>query len=122
MAVQTLVAEQEMKGPYVKEGDTQFGELVFVAGDNTNGNKIIMGGSGTILFVRNTGAGAGTVSVASSYDRQGRKADISAFSVPADDIVFRLFVPDGWESETGSRALIVTPSATTMELAAVRLD
>lgn len=121
MAAQTVIAEQVPLGPHVAEGSTQFGVVTFTAGDATNGNKIIMNGNGILLLVRNSGAGAGTVSVASSKDRYGRKADISAFSIAADAIVARVFTPEGWEQVTGGRDLILTPSATTIEFAAFRL-
>lgn len=118
---QTVIAEQEPAGPYVAEGATQFATTTFTAGDVTNGNKIIMSGSGVLLLVRNSGASAGTVSVASSKDKYGRKADITAFSIPAGAVVNRVFTPEGWEQVTGGRDLVLSPSAATIEFAALRL-
>ncbi len=122
MAAPTVISEQVPTGPYLAESNaTKLGTVTFSAGDATNGNKVIMGGQRVLLLIRNSGAGAGTISVASSKDRYGRVADITAFSIAADAIVHRIFEPEGWEQVTGGKDLLITPSATTIEIAAIRL-
>ena len=122
MAAPTVVSEQVPPGP--RQAETvaaKLAMLTFAAGDATNGNKVIMGGQRVLLLIRNSGAGAGTVSIKSSKDSHGRLADIDAFSIAADAIVHRIFEPDGWEQVTGGKDLLITPSAVTIEIAAIRI-
>lgn len=118
----TVISEQVPVGPYQAESNaTKLGLATFVAGDNVNGNRIIMGGHRVLLQIRNDGVGAGTVTISSSKDSYGRVADITAYSVAADAMVERIFEPDGWESVSGGKDLNVTVSAATMMIRAVRL-
>ena len=122
MAAPTVISEQVPPGPRQDASITaKLATIVFSAGDSVNGNKVIMGSERVLILVRNTGASAGTVSIASSKDAYGRKADIDAFSIAADAVVGRIFTPEGWQQVTGGRDLLITPSAATIEIAALRL-
>lgn len=122
MAAPTVISEQVPTGPYLAESNaTKLATVAFAAGDATNGNKVIMGGQRVLLLIRNSAVSAGTVSIASSKDRFGRVADIAAFSIAAGAIVGRIFEPEGWEQVSGGKDLLITPSATTIEIAALRL-
>lgn len=122
MAAPTVISEQVPTGPYLAESNaTKLATVTFAAGDSVNGNKIIMGSERVLLLIRNSGVGAGTVSIASSKDKYGRTADITAFSIAADAIVARIFQAEGWEQVTGGKDLLITPSAATIEIAAFRL-
>lgn len=122
MAAPTVISEQVLPGPYQAATiAAKLATIVFNAGDSVNGNKVIMGSEQVLILIRNTGASAGTVSIASSKDKYGRTADIDAFSIAADAEVGRIFTPEGWQQVTGGRDLLITPSAATIEIAALRL-
>ena len=116
------VAPQEVLGPYVSEGATQMSTLTWTAGDNTNLNKVTMTTKRILILIRNvSGAAAGTLTVTSSDDPYGRTADVTAFSVADTAFAGRIFEAPGWEQTLGGKDLLLTPSATTMEILAIPL-
>lgn len=118
----TAVAPQTVAGPYVAEGGTDMTTVTFTAGDNTNANTVTMPGRRILILVRNTSGGAaGTVTISSSDDPYGRTDEITAFSVADGAFAARIFEPPGWEQTLGGKNILITPSATTMEILAIPL-
>lgn len=114
---ETEITVTEIAQPYLAESTTpQLTTVAFTASDNVNGNVIKMGGRDIILLA----TGTGTITITSSNDPYGRTADITAFSVTGL-IVARRFTPTGWERSTGSGELIITTSAATVTILAIRL-
>ena len=94
----------------------------FTAGDNTNSNLITMTTRRILIMVTNTSGGAaGTVTIESTDDPYGRTSTITAFSVADGAFAARIFEPVGWEQTLGGRDILITPSATTMEILAIPL-
>jgi len=119
----TAIAPQEVAAAYISEAAAaQMTVVTFTAGDNTNSNTVTMTGRKLLLLVRNTSGGAaGTVTITASDDPYGRTATITAFSVADTAFVARIFEPPGWEQTLGGRDILITPSATTMEILAIPL-
>lgn len=118
----TAVAPQEVAGPYISESATQMTTVTFTAGDATNANTVTMPGKRMLILVTNTSGGAaGTVTITSSNDPFGRTGNITAFSVADGAFAARIFEPVGWEQTLGGRDILITPSATTMEILAIPL-
>lgn len=114
------ISETSVIGPYVAETATQMTTVTFTAG-TVAGNSVVMSTGRCLLLVHNDGVGAGTVTVASSRDPYGRKADITAFSVDAGAYAARVLAAVGFEQNAGARDLLITPSATTMQFAIIPL-
>jgi hypothetical protein len=73
----------------------------FVASDAVNGNQIRSTGR-EIIVARNVGAGARTITIASSPDPYGRSGPITALSIPAGALrVFQRFPQAGWAQSNG---------------------
>lgn len=119
----TAVAPQEVLSAYISEGATpQMTTLTFTSGDATNLNTVTMPGRKILILVTNTSGGAsGTVTITASDDPFGRTATITTFTVADGAFAGRIFEPPGWEQTLGGRDILITPSATTMEILAIPL-
>lgn len=117
----TAIAPQPVAGPYIAESATQMTTVTFTAGDNTNLNTVTMTSRRILILINNTAGGDGTVTIASSNDPYGRTAPITAFTVGAGAFAARIFEAPGWEQTLGGRDILITPSATTMEILAIPL-
>ena len=119
----TAIAPQEVAAAYISEAAAaQMTTVTFTAGDNTNSNTVVMPGRKMLILVTNTSGGAaGTVTITASDDPYGRTATITAFSVADGAFAARIFEPVGWEQNLGGRDILITPSATTMEILAIPL-
>src|SRR5210317_200592 len=117
----TAIAPQEVAAAYISEAAAaQMTTVTFTAGDNTNSNTVVMPGRKMLILVTNTSGGAaGTVTITASDDPYGRTATITAFSVADGAFAARIFEPVGWEQNLGGRDILITPSATTMEILAI---
>ena len=118
----TAIAPQEVLAAYISEGAAvQMTTPTFTAGDATNLNTVTMPGRKILILVSNTAGAPGTVTITASDDPYGRTATITAFSVAAGAYAARIFEPVGWEQTLGGRDILITPSATTMEILAIPL-
>ena len=73
-------------------------DVVFAAGDATNGNSVAITNGKTLIMARNTDASAQTITIASVADSFGRKGDITTYSIGADEIaMFGPFQKPGWD-------------------------
>jgi hypothetical protein len=116
----TAIAPQTATPAYNAEGGTDMATLTFTSGDATNSNLVTMTGRKILLLVTNTSGGAsGTVTIASSDDPYGRTDEITTFTVADGAFAARWFEPVGWEQTLGGRDILITPSATTMEILAI---
>lgn len=121
MAV-TLLPEQRVVGPYVKEGTTQFTTLTTTASDPTNKNSIVMStGRCLVLFENSDGANPGWVTVEASDDAYGRTTGITQQDIPASGWGAFIFEPHGWEGSLGGRNLTVDTEASTIKILAIPL-
>jgi len=116
----TAIAPVDVTPPYNAEGGTDMTVVTFTSGDATNSNTVTMTGRKILLLITNTSGGAaGTVTVASSDDPYGRTDEITTYSVADGAFAARWFEPPGWEQTLGGRDILITPSATTMEILAI---
>lgn len=78
------------------------------AGDATNGNSFVASAN-DLVIVRNSGAGARTITFSSVADEKGRTGDITAYSLAAGAIaVFGPFTTaQGWRQSDGN--IYITP-------------
>lgn len=117
----TEITVQKVNGPYVGSADTTpLTTLTWTAADTT-GNSVVMPGSRVLLLFRNSGASTRTVTVPSSYDPYGRKADIPATNIGAGVIFGRIFEPRGWEQTLGGRNIEFTANHAEVLVAAIAL-
>lgn len=113
------IAVQEINGPYEPSSDaTPLSTLTWTAA-STGADSIVMPGRRVLLLFRNSGASTRTITIASSFDPYGRKADISAVNIAAGAIYGRFFEPRGWEQELGGRNLSVTCNHAEVLIAAI---
>lgn len=116
------VSSTVVAGPYLAEGVTpQMTTLTFTAWGGSGNDTFPVGTNGTLLIVQNTDAGAQTITISSTADSQGRKADITTFSIAASGIVARVFKPSGWENSLGSQLVEWTASDVGVEIVAIPL-
>ncbi len=98
--------------------------LTFVAADATNDHEVDNDGA-TLLVVKNTGVGAGTVTVVSVADQFGRTKD-TTLTVPAlsgSDPGYAVagpFLQANW-NQAGAKVFVDLTVATGLSLAAVRI-
>ena len=120
---ETVLAQQEVLGPYVRETATQFTTLTMTESDSTNKNIITMSSGRTLLIVQNTDA-ANTewVTVEASDDAYGRATPITQQAIPASSWVAMFFEPHGWEQTLGGKNLSVTAAHGDVVIAAIALD
>lgn len=118
----TAVSEQQVAGPYLPESATaKLTTLTFAACDIVNGNRVVMSTGRALVMFQNTDVGAVTVTISSSPDDYGRKADITAFSIAASAFVARIFEPKGWEQTAGGRDLVIMASDVDLKVLAIPL-
>ena len=101
---ETVLAQQEVLGPYVRETATQFTTLTMTESDSTNKNIITMSSGRTLLIVQNTDA-ANTewVTVEASDDAYGRATPITQQAIPGPGEV------DNTDYESITRASYAEP-------------
>ena len=117
----TVIAPQEVAGPYISEAATQLTAVTWTAGDPTNGNKIVIPGRRILLLFRNDNVAAQWVTIASSNDPYGRTAPITELDIAIGGYAARIFEPVGWEQTLGGRDLTVTPESVDVFILAIPL-
>lgn len=118
----TLISEQPVVGPYVREGETQFTTLTPVTSDPANMNKIVMSTGRCLVLIQNTDAvNPEWFSAFGSDDAYGRTADITEQDTAAGGWSAYIFQPHGWEGSLGGRDLLVDTESTDVKLVAVPL-
>lgn len=118
----TAITEQLVGGPYEPSSNaTPLSTLTWAAADATNGNVVVMSTGRCLVLFRNSGASTRTVTVPSSFDPYGRKADIAATNLAAGAIFGRIFEARGWEQTLGGRNLEFTCSHAEVLVAAIAL-
>jgi len=117
----TVIAPQEVAGPYVSEAATQLTAVTFTAMDATNGNKITIPRRRMLLIFNNTNVAAQHVTIAASNDPYGRSAPITQLDIPAGGFAARIFEPVGWEQTLGGRDLVITPESVDVDVLAIPL-
>lgn len=116
----TVLAQQEVLGPYVQETATQFTTLTTTASDPTNMNVVTMSSGRTLLIVNNGDAvNTEWVTVYASDDAYGRATDITQQSIPASGWVAMFFEPHGWEQTLGGKDLLIDSESTDAKLLAI---
>jgi hypothetical protein len=111
----TALTKLNWTGPY----PTALSALTFTAGDNTNGNSFRMSGN-DLLLVYNSAGSSGTFTLQGPANARNRTGTITTESIAAGAI--KVLGPfkklDGWQNSDGVR---VTPSASTIKFAVIRL-
>ena len=116
------ITVQEINGPYVGSADTTPMSTLTWTPASTAADTIVIPGKRLLLLLRNSGATPRAVTVASSFDAYGRKADISGTSIAAGAIWGRIFEAHGWEQSLGGKNLSVTAANAEVVIAAIALD
>ncbi len=116
------VALTSVAGPYLNEDTTpQLTNLTWTA-LATSSNTVDVSKL-TLLIVRNTNATtAATVTITSTHDAYGRLANITTFSVTAQEEYARFFLPGGWESSVGGGTMSLVASASGLEACAIQFS
>lgn len=118
----TVISEQRVIGPYVKEGATQFTTLTMTTGDATNMNKIVMGSGRCLVIFQNTDvSNPEWVTVKSSPDAYGRAVDIVEQDIVASGWGAYIFEPHGWEQSLGGSDLLIDTESTDVKILAIPL-
>lgn len=97
-------------------------DITWVAGD-VAGNTFAVTGHELLLAWNTHAADAGTFTVTSKDDEKGRSEDITGYSLSAGEqayVTAGLTTSAGWMDAT-TRLITVTPSATTIKFAVLRL-
>jgi len=112
------IAVQVIKGPYPGTVAANDLDITETAG-TVAGNSFKLTGR-EIMIARNTATGAaGTLTITSVADRKGRTADITSYSIGAGEMIaFNFGNREGWDS---GGVVNVTPSATTIKIAVLRI-
>jgi hypothetical protein len=99
----TALTPVSVVGPYPSGGTVSPGALAFTfaASDLANGNQYPCTGQEVIVF-QNTDAGSQTFTITSAPDSQGRKSDITTYSMATG--TFAVFLPGvlGWIQTDGN--------------------
>lgn len=117
----TVIAPQEVAGPYISEAATQLTAVTWTAGDPTNGNKIVMTTRRIMLLFRNDNVAAQYVTIAASNDPYGRTAPITQLDIGIGAYNARIFEAVGWEQTLGGRDLLITPESADVFILAIPL-
>lgn len=118
----TVIAEQPVAGPYVKEGETQFAVLTMTESDPTNRNKIVMSTGRCLVIFQNTdGVNAEWITVTASDDAYGRATDITENDIAASGWAAFIFEPHGWEQSLGGKDLLIDTESTDVDILAIPL-
>lgn len=116
----TVISEQKVVGPYVKEGATQFTTLTMTESDPTNMNKVVMGGGRCLLIFQNTDSeNAEWVTIESSPDAFGRTADIVEQDIVASGWGAFIIDAHGWEQTLGGRDIVIDTESTDVDVLAI---
>lgn len=116
----TVIAEQEVLGPYVLETATQFTTLTMTETDPTNMNKIVMSTGRCLVLWQNTdGANAEWVTAHASDDPFGRATDITEQDLAASAWGAFIFEARGWEQTLGGRDLLLDSESTDVDVLAI---
>jgi hypothetical protein len=118
---ETVIAVQEVAGPYVSEAAAQLTAVTWTAGDPANGNKIVMTTRRVLLLFRNDNIAAQFVTIAASNDPYGRTAPITELDIAIGGYAARIFEAVGWEQTLGGRDLSVTPESADVFILAIPL-
>jgi hypothetical protein len=115
---ETVIAVQEVAGPYVSESETQITAVTWTAMDPTNGNKIVMTTRRVLLLFRNDNVAAQWVTIEGSNDPYGRDTTISQLDIGIAGYGAKIIEPVGWEQTLGGRDLsLISESADVFVLA-----
>lgn len=118
----TVLAEQEVLGPYVQETATQFTTLTMTESDSTNMNKIVMSTGRCLVIFQNTDASnTEWATVYASDDAHGRATNITQQALPLSSWAAFIFEPHGWEQSLGGKDLLIDTESTDMDLLAIPL-
>jgi hypothetical protein len=102
------ITVQTPNASYTSEGTAaQFNALSWTA-CATTGDTFVIPGRKVLVLWRNSGASTRTITIPSSADPHGRKADIAATNIAAGAIYGRFFEPLGWEQTLGSKNIEFT--------------
>lgn len=115
------ITVQTINGPYVGSADTTPMSTLTWTAASTAADTIVIPGTRLLLLIRNAAATPRLVTVASSFDVYGRKADISN-TLAANAIWGRVFEAHGWEQTLGGKNLSVTGAHADVLIAAIALD
>lgn len=118
---ETVIAVQEVAGPYVSEAATQLTAVTWTAMDATNGNKIVMTTRRVLLLFRNDNVAAQYVTINGSNDPYGRDTTISQVDIGIGGYAARILEPVGWEQTLGGRDLSLMPESTDVFVLAIPL-
>lgn len=113
---------QKINGPYVGSADTTPLTPIVWTAASTGADTVVIPRHRVLVLFHNAGASERTVSIASSFDAHGRKADISAFALPAGGLIAKFLEPHGWEQATGGRNVEITGSHADVKIAAIQAD
>ena len=117
----TVIAPQDALGAYVSESATQMTTLTWTAIDIVNTNSITMTGRKMLLLFRNDDAAEKYITISSSANPYGRKADVTQFDIGIGAYACRIFEPVGWEQTLGGRDMIITAEDADIFVAAINL-
>ncbi len=117
----TVISEIVPKGPFVPEGDTPWAAVTWTAADATNGNKVVMVKGKALFLFTNTNVAAQHVTILSSRDAYGRKADITQIDIPAGATVCKIITSVGWEQTLGGNDIYVTAESVDVDIAVIQL-
>jgi hypothetical protein len=113
---------QYPNGPYEPSSDaTPLATLNWTACNTGGDTATIPGGKKLLLIFRNSGSTQRTVTIPSSYDPYGRKADIGATNIAAGVILARWFEAKGWETTLGSGQISFTANHAEIVVAAIAI-
>lgn len=120
MADPTPITVQTMLGPFATYG-AGLADFTFAAGTIKDGDTFVCTGK-ELLIVKNTGAGAATITITSVADEKNRTGDITAYSVGISEYaIFPIGLTNsqGWKSTTGK--VRITVSDADLKVAVLRL-
>lgn len=113
------ITVQEINGPYEPSSDTTPLSTLTWTAASTSADTVTIPNRRVLLIFRNSGASTRTITIASSFDAYGRKADISAVNITAGTIYGRFLEPHGWEQTEGGRNLSITCNHAEVLIAAI---
>jgi len=86
-------------------------DVVSVSADAANGMAVPLTGR-ELVYARNTGAGARTITITSVADDFGRTGDISAYSLAAgEECLFGPFTTKGWQQSADGKLYLTAEHA-----------
>lgn len=118
----TTLTPKVLPGPYpaLQPSAGSLAVTEAAPGTASDGVQVNLVSGKTILMVRNTNAGAQTVTITSVVDAQGRSGDITTYSLAAGAIAFfGPFATEGWRQSDGN--LYAVASHTDVKFVALQL-